>query len=209
MEKQLIIKSINAGDESVIYYCPVIPAGEVMSENIEIDIPEKYCEKRKNEILTIQYIISCATDYKGIVKYESDGKPLLPGFGKYISISHSAYYAAVLVSEFPCGVDVEKISERPAKIAHKFLNENERNMIEKSQSDFYHTLLWSAKESLFKITGEPDFLTEIRTISLPLAEESFFDAEVLSGKKVRKFRIFFTTFDEHVLTWTYEKQPVQ
>ena len=205
MEKRLTIRNINAGSDTDIFYCPVARKDVVLPEGFSVFLPDTCCERRKYELLTIQYIIISVTTQSGPVKYNPDGKPLLPGLKKHISISHSAEYAAVMISEYPCGVDVEKISGRTEAVAHKYLNDSERNLISDENRDFLHTLLWSAKEALFKITGQPDFRLHMTALNLPGKEDKFIDMEVFVKEKTKVFTIFYTIFDGHVLTWTYER----
>ena len=83
-------------------------------------------------------------------------KPYLAGEKYHFSISHFGHYAAAIVSSSSrVGVDVEKASPTIEKIRHKFLSESELVMafegIEKSGHRLRQlTLLWSAKESVFK-----------------------------------------------------------
>jgi 4'-phosphopantetheinyl transferase EntD len=103
-----------------------------------------------------------------------------------------------------CGVDVEKISGRTEKVAHKFLSETERKVPDNFDRELYFTLMWSAKESLFKITGRPDYLKHMKTLVFPRPGINFIEMEVDCKGKNKEFRVFYTTFDGHVLTWAYE-----
>lgn len=69
----------------------------------------------------------------------------------YFSLSHSGDYVACMISDRPCGIDIEKHSDRPyEKIANRICTENERNDIS-SKEDFY--TYWTLKESALKAIG--------------------------------------------------------
>jgi len=53
--------------------------------------------------------------------YDTNGKPHLKD-GKYISITHSYTFSAVVVSNYVVGIDVEKQRDKIAMIAHKFID---------------------------------------------------------------------------------------
>ena len=204
MEKLIPVQKISAGTVAEIYYCPVAASPDLFPPEFSSGLPEKFCMRRKCELLTIHYIISQTLGFSGKVHYDPDGKPFLPGYDKTISISHSAQYAAVLTAPAACGVDVEKISGRTEKVARKFLNEAERKVPENTGRDLYYTLMWSVKETLFKITGRPDYLRHMKTLVFPAPGKNFIEMSVDSGGKNKEFRVFYTTFDGHVLTWAYE-----
>ena len=200
----MAIKKISAGNTADIYYCPVARDPDAFQQGSADELPEKYCSRRKCELLTINYILHNSLGYKGKVHYENNGKPFLPGFDKKISISHSQNYAAVMISENFCGVDIEKISPRAFKVARKFLDPDEITHSGRVSNDLFYTLLWSAKESIFKITGKPDYLKQMHLLTPPLSTEGniLVGAEHRNG--IKNFIVFYTTFDDHVLTWANE-----
>lgn len=87
-------------------------------------------------------------------------KPYLPGERYHFSISHCGNFAAAIASDQRrVGVDIELVTPRMVEIAHKFLNNEERALL--SQYELISqmhlellTILWSAKESVYKWYGE-------------------------------------------------------
>jgi 4'-phosphopantetheinyl transferase len=72
----------------------------------------------------------------------------------HISITHSFDYAAIIVSNVnEVGVDLERIDERVLRVASKFLNEREKHC---EQNVFLSTLVWSSKETLYKLYGKKE-----------------------------------------------------
>ncbi|CAM1334094.1 4'-phosphopantetheinyl transferase family protein [Tenacibaculum aestuariivivum] len=91
--------------------------------------------------------------------YDEFGKPHLKD-GKFISITHSFTFSGIIISDDkPVGIDIEKQRDKILKIAHKF------TPIEQYKSIANHdalisklTIVWGAKESLYKIYGKKKLL---------------------------------------------------
>lgn len=86
-------------------------------------------------------------------------KPFLEGEKYHFSISHCGNFAAAIASSNRrVGVDIELVTPRLKRIAHKFLGEDEKRYLEKWKdlSALYLqmlTIIWSAKEAIFKSYG--------------------------------------------------------
>jgi 4'-phosphopantetheinyl transferase EntD len=144
-------------------------------------------------------------------------QPFLAGDPFHFSISHCGAYAAAIVSKtYRVGVDIELVTPRITRVAEKFLNEGEMNLFNEDYSVFLEqwglrgrveqellTLIWSAKEALFKWygRGELDFKRHMQLtgnirnegdmIKLPFAFEK--DEIILLDLDAR-------IFDEQALT---------
>nr|WP_294903463.1 4'-phosphopantetheinyl transferase superfamily protein [uncultured Lacibacter sp.] len=86
-------------------------------------------------------------------------KPFLPDEKYHFSISHCGDYAAAIVSSTQrVGVDIEKGSEKILRVSPKFLTDQEKMMLDEQMSAArllqLTTLLWSAKEAMFKWYGD-------------------------------------------------------
>jgi phosphopantetheinyl transferase len=96
-------------------------------------------------------------------------KPFLPDEQYHFSISHCGDYAAAIVSSTErVGIDIEMITPRVEKIKHKFLHIDELIFVHSHEADEQIpllTLLWSAKEAMFKWWGygDVDFSDVLRT----------------------------------------------
>lgn len=109
-------------------------------------------------------IISGKTIHNKLI-YDAFGKPFLQEDPKFISFSHKFPYVAVLMSESPfTGIDIERLGETPYKLRSKFVSPHDRvgtltdNPLEQA------TLIWSAKECLYKVYGKKalDFKQHLR-----------------------------------------------
>ncbi len=99
------------------------------------------------------------------VSYRDGGGPFLEGSKLAISASHSARGVAVVVSESPCGVDVESLDRDFERVASRYTTPQEREIV----GDDPHSLalIWSAKETLFKVAGgvNVDFVRDVKILA--------------------------------------------
>ena len=83
------------------------------------------------------------------IAYGEKGKPYLPEYpGLYFSLSHSGKYVALALSCHPVGVDIQEKRELSAALQEKCFTKEER------ESGFDPFVIFSAKESFVKFTGE-------------------------------------------------------
>ena len=114
-------------------------------------------EKRKKEHLVSRLLVNEICPTKTII-YNEFGAPELNN-GKHISISHSKELVAVILSDKKTGLDIEQISEKPLRIASKFVSA--RNLIKLNKEKA--TLIWCLKEAIYKWhqKGGVDFIKDI------------------------------------------------
>lgn len=85
--------------------------------------------------------------------YDSVGAPILVGEKKQIAVSHTSEYAALLLSDQPCGIDIELPTRDFSHAASRFLSDNERKLIDANDSGLQQKTagtIWCAKECLYK-----------------------------------------------------------
>lgn len=107
-----------------------------------------------------------------LIEIADTRKPFLPNEQYHFSISHCGNFAAAIVSKTErVGIDVELLTPRVEKIKHKFLHPEELQMVDRTTIDRVQllTLLWSAKEAMFKWwgNGDVDFSEVLRIHELP------------------------------------------
>lgn len=91
-------------------------------------------------------------NYLGIKKDEY-GKPFLVGCNWQMSLTHSLKYVAVVMhAHKPLGVDIEKKTEKLLRIKNKYLSAEELAFANDDIGKL--TILWSAKEALYKLYGK-------------------------------------------------------
>ncbi len=135
-------------------------------------------------------------------------KPFLPSEQYHFSISHCSDYAAAIVStKDRVGVDVEMISPRVQNIKHKFLHPEEMRFVNAQPPALQLqilTLLWSAKEAMFKwySFGDVDFSEMLRTFPFQLATEGTIHAGIIKENLQEQLLVRYKVFDQLCLAYT-------
>jgi len=141
-----------------------------------------------------------------LIQIAETRKPFLPGDPYHFSISHCGDYAAAIVSRTErVGVDIETPTPKIEKIKDKFLGTDEQDLFQRIKGDGGEsmdrellTLLWSAKEAVFKwhSEGGVDFRKHIclNKINHDTIEASF-------TKTNQQLIIQYRQFEQVVLAW--------
>ena len=140
-----------------------------------------------------------------LIRIADTRKPYLPNDQYQFSISHCGDYAAAIVSsQQRVGVDIEITSEKAEKIKNKFLTPNEQLIFSLMPGDVtgpqLSTLLWCAKESVYKWFGDGgvDFRKHIQLEGLHEQDET------ITGhfaKTKQGLFIHYRHLDHLILTW--------
>ena len=136
--------------------------------------------------------------------YSQDGKPYLKN-GKYISISHSHQFSAIIISDKPVGIDLEIQKEKALKIASRFMDVSHlENLSEKDQIK-KATIIWGIKESIFKIKNEKgiSFPNHIFEAEFSLQDQKT-TAQLRFNHQIENFQIHFEEIEEYVLVYAFE-----
>lgn len=136
---------------------------------------------------------------------DSFNKPLLKVNGKayFISITHSFEYAAIFVCpHLETGIDLEKIDERVNRVSHKYMN-NEENAYSSNNTTLYRTLIWSCKETLYKVYGRKsmDFKEHMLIHPFEIKEQGLIHGSILISDSPALLDIKYEIFNGYVLTY--------
>lgn len=87
--------------------------------------------------------------------YDEFGKPHLHD-GKHISITHSHQFSAIILSDEVVGIDIELQREKIIRIADKFADTEFSFLKPDEKTEYIRklTVIWGAKEAVFKIRNE-------------------------------------------------------
>lgn len=112
--------------------------------------------------LSIRHLLKICNLKDDDLFYNENGKPLLKD-KRHISISHSFDFSAIVISNQPVGIDIEKNREKIITIKNRFCNEEQNNTDLKSFIQKL-TFIWAAKESMFKIhpSGGMNFKNDLQ-----------------------------------------------
>ena len=156
-----LYKTIRVNDFTKVLIWKIEESLEDLTKGIELTEQSKKRVDAMKSILHQQGFMSIRQLLKQVgyvdadVFYDEFGKPHLKD-KNYLSISHSFTFTAIIISEKkPVGIDVEKQRDKIVKIAHKFTPIEEYNTIANHDALVSKlTIVWGAKESLYKIYGK-------------------------------------------------------
>ena len=138
--------------------------------------------------------------------YDEFGKPHLID-SKYISITHSHDFSAIIVSDEAVGIDIELQRNKIIKIADKFCNTEFQFLNPNDQPEFIRklTVIWGAKEAIFKIRNEKgiSFKNHIQVISFDLEKKETI-VELHFNNLVKDFKMYFEEFEGFTLVYAFQ-----
>ena len=157
---------------------------ELMQQSADISIPDFNNEKRKKEYLVSRLLLKDIAP-KTKITYNEYGAPKLEN-GKHISISHSKNLVAIIFSKQKVGLDIEKISKKPLRLASKFISEDEHQNLTEEKA----TLIWCVKEAIFKWhqKGNIDFKKDIKIKAFEIMEKGEISCNFKGEKIIVKYR---------------------
>ncbi|MDO8996145.1 4'-phosphopantetheinyl transferase superfamily protein [Sediminibacterium sp.] len=144
-----------------------------------------------------------------LIQIADTRKPYLPNEAYHFSISHCGDYAAAIVSSTQrVGVDVELVTHRVNKIRHKFLHPSELSnwdieAMEEQEKFRTLTLLWSAKEAMFKWwgRGDIDFSECMQVEKNTLKSSGILNARFQKDKFTASLELHYQLTNELSLVW--------
>ncbi len=129
--------------------------------------------------------------------YDDFGKPHLRD-GSHISITHSHNFTGIIVSSSDeVGIDIEMQREKILRIAHKFTPIEEYRTLANTEAIIRKlTIVWGAKESLYKIYAQQglSFLQHIDVIDFTF-DDARTVAEIMYKGKKSHYEIEFLEFE--------------
>lgn len=81
------------------------------------------------------------------VEFTENGKPFFPASPLHFSLSHSGGFAAAMIADSPCGVDIEQIREVKENLIQRCMHPEELA----AGMDFFE--VWTKKECIAKLEG--------------------------------------------------------
>jgi phosphopantetheinyl transferase len=136
------------------------------------------------------------------VEYDATGRPYLAGSDYHISVTHSGDLAAVIISRRKVGIDLEQVRSRIEKVRHRFINETELGQISEDTALEQMTLVWCAKEALYKYFGKRalDFRDHI-CVEVPGSPGGAFNAEIRFEGLTARYRLFSEKIRDSILVY--------
>ena len=155
-------------------------------------------DRRRTEWLASRVLLKVLLNRNATIGHDADGKPYLVDSDDFISISHSKNMVAVMLAKSNLGIDIEQISPRTTKVRHKFLTGNE---LDWCKTDIEHTLVWTVKESAYKLIGSGLEHTEVEIEQNPgFAQTADYNVVIRKNTAVRK-KCHSQLIDDNILSY--------
>ena len=199
-----LYKTINVNETTKVLIWNITETLEELNEGIELTrISKERLKGMKSELhqkgfVSVRRLLKEVGYSDDDLLYDGYGKPHLKD-GKHISITHSFTFSGIILSDDkPAGIDIEKRRDKILKIAHKFTPIDSYKSIANHEALVSKlTIVWGAKESLYKIYGKKEllFLDHIYIDDFSF-ETNKTVGKILIDSETTTYDINFLEFDE-------------
>ncbi|MDX2003601.1 MAG: 4'-phosphopantetheinyl transferase superfamily protein [Chitinophagales bacterium] len=137
---------------------------------------------------------------------DEHGRPTVHNLSKHVSLSHCRGFAAAIIANTHCGIDVEPIDDKVCRIAPRFLSEREHQMLQPGHEVQQMILAWSAKEAVYKAYGKKGvaFKDPIMINALPSTDQGHFTVRLQLSNLSKQYAIGFERLNGLYWTWSIE-----
>lgn len=197
-----LYKTITVNPSTKVFIWKIEESFETLSEGIELTdncanrVNNMKSELHRRGFMSIRHLMALEGYTDHDLYYDENGKPHLVG-DKYISITHSFNFSAIIISDMEVGIDIEKQRNKILRIAHKFTPIEEYRTIANEDAMMRKlTIVWCAKESLYKSFAEKgvSFLENIYVDEFLLDDEKTTATVNYDEKKV-KYDVDYLEFE--------------
>lgn len=160
-------------------------------------------DKRKKEWLAARLLLKTLLGFYPELSYDGNGKPALSNGAAFISISHTDGFAAVSVSDKPTAIDIELCQRRVEKVAKRFVHVDEEAYLGADNRIQYLTILWSAKEALYKyynIYGVI-FKEQFKVYPFVLENDGFLSCDFMHQDETDSLKLSYTVNEDYTLVY--------
>ncbi len=164
-------------------------------------------EMHQRAFLSVRMLIQEVGISDSDLHYDEFGKPYLDDH-RYISITHSHNFASIIISDETVGIDMELQREKILRIADKFVDCEFDYLKSEPLSEYIKklTVIWGAKEAIFKIRNEKgiSFKDHIQVAPFSLIENQT-HACLLFDNLEKKFEVNYLEIENFTLVYAFEK----
>ena len=198
-----LYKTITVANRAKVLIWKIEESFEELSDGIYLT---SHCRERvdgmksdlhRRGFMSVRHLLAEEGYVDADLYYDDYGKPHLKD-GKQISITHSFIFSAIIISDSEVGIDIEKQRHKILKIAHKFTPiEEYRTLANEDAIMRKLTMVWGAKESLYKSFATPgvSFLQHIYVEDFRL-DDLQTTAEVGYNDKEERYQVWFLEFED-------------
>lgn len=176
-----------------------------LTEKCDLRVKNMKSDIHKRGFMSVRHLLALEGYSDFDLYYDENGKPHLKD-GKYISITHSFEFAAIIISDQEVGIDIERQRNKIIRIAHKFTPVEEYKTMANDDAFVRKlTIVWCAKESLYKSFSEKglSFLRHIDVADFDM-DESETTAKVVFGKRSADYHVSFFEFEEYTCAYAFK-----
>ena len=178
----------------------------ILNEKSQSRLQNMKSEMHRRGFLSVRKLL----EYNGYndfdLYYDVFGKPHLHD-GRHISITHSHEFSAIILSDTNTGIDIEKQREKIKVIADKFTAPLEETYLDTETSDYISklTVIWGAKESIFKIRNEIGISFKDHISVLPFEISTGKTTAILTFNEAEThFPVYFEEIENFTLVYIIE-----
>ncbi|WP_278034730.1 4'-phosphopantetheinyl transferase family protein [Flavobacterium nitratireducens] len=208
-----LFKKIEFNATTQVYIWKITESFEQLSQEVQLNpvcqerILNMKSEMHQRGFLSVRKLLNEAgyTDFD--LYYDEFGKPHLQD-GKHISITHSHEFSSIIVSDEVVGIDIELQREKIIRIADKFCDAELQYLNKEAISEYIKklTVIWGAKEAIFKIQNEKgiSFKDHIAVNTFDLNQTETIANLNFSGLN-KTFKIYFEEIENFTLVYALVK----
>jgi len=177
-----------------------LSSGLTLSQEALERLLSRKSEVHRKGYLAIRQLLKGYGIIPEIHQYDQDGAPFLTD-GRYLSITHTKNMAAIAISVFPVGIDLEHYQEKIKKIATRFLHKEESKDHSKTDNIEFLTQIWTAKEAIYKAFRTPGIHFNTQLLVEPFQSKAARGVgHVLHHDKDWLYSLNFRYFKDYCLT---------
>lgn len=209
-----LYKTITVNPTTTVYIWQITESFEELSKGVKLTahcatrVSNMKSDLHRRGFMSVRHLLARAGYSDFDLYYDENGKPHLHN-GKHISITHSFHFAAIIISDQEVGIDIEKQRNKILRIAHKFTPiEEYRTLANEDALIRKLTIVWCAKESLFKsfaVKGV-SFLQNIDVADFNM-DENTTTATVVYGDREKTYSIAFFEFEGFTCAYALAEKP--
>ena len=179
----------------------------VLKEKTQVRLNKMKSQMHQRAFLSVRMLLKEAGHTDFDLHYDEFGKPYFND-GKHVSITHSHYFSAIIISNETVGIDIEMQREKIIRIADKFVNATELDRLKRFDTPDYIkklTVKWGAKEAIFKIRNEKGISFKDHIQVHPFEIQDHKTTAILEIEKTnQQFSIYFTAIEDFMLVYAFE-----
>lgn len=202
-----LFKTINLENTTILVWKITEEFNELLNEvklnhNSKNRLQNMKSDLHKRGFLSVRKLLEKAGFSDFDLFYDEYGKPHLLD-GTYISITHSFIFSSIIISNQRVGIDIEKQRDKIKSIANKFCDyefpfSEENDIIKKL------TVIWGAKEAVFKIKNECgiSFKNHIKINHFEILDSKTM-ATLSFNSNTDEFKIYFLEIEDYILVYAF------